>query len=240
MPYATGLALSPAIIKLERASRELAATFVYQGLIQGCDPLELFDNEDHQTFWWDRGAKAVARELDGAAVEKSYAPTPKAPAVDPGQSFNSPLLANRARRAAKKTTTPPPALQTPPPVPAGAQPEGEATSASDGRSGASRALVRAKLVALSERRHRYEMAIDAQLDPVAAPDLPAFDVALLLLFLCELEVEKLPVPVACKEAVQLSLGYSEGGHRHVQGILGAYAREQLGYVAPQEPDGEGA
>ena len=110
-------------------------------------------------------------------------------------------------------------------------PDGEPEVAPDVRSGASRALVRSKLAALQERRGRLERAIDDQLDPIAAPNLPAFDVAVLLLFLSELEHGELPVPVACKEAVSPSVAYSgdaQQSHRHVQGILGAYAREQLG------------
>ena len=41
----------------------------------------------------------------------------------------------------------------------------------------------------------------------------------------------LPLPVACKEAVNLCLAYSGGeheSHRHVHGLLSAYARERLG------------
>ena len=62
--------------------------------------------------------------------------------------------------------------------------------------------------------------------------LPAFDVAVLLLFLSELEAAPdLPVPVACKEAVALSRAYSgdeQQSHRHVNGLLASYAREHLG------------
>ena len=69
------------------------------------------------------------------------------------------------------------------------------------------------------------------LDPLAAPKLPAFDLAIVLLFLSELEGDGLPVPVACNEAVALSVAYSgdeQGSHRHVNGLLASYARERLG------------
>jgi hypothetical protein len=102
-------------------------------------------------------------------------------------------------------------------VPEGAVPDGPATAAADERSGASRALVRAKLLALRSRRLTLEAAIDEMLDPLAAPKLPAFDVAILLLFLSEMEEDDLPVPVACKEAVALSFAFSgddQNSHRH--------------------------
>ena len=225
-------ALSPVVVKIERASRTLAATFIYEGLIKGQEPLDLFDDDVHAEFWFERGQAAVASELSDAAVDTDWAkPKPIEQPLEPEQEFNSPLLAARAARARKTVQMPLPTLQSRAPIPEGAEPEGEPTAAKDVRSGASRALVRKKLLALRERRVRLERALDAQLDPMAAPKLPAFDIAVLLLFLCELETAELPVPVACKEAVELSVAYSgddQESYRHVQGVLGAYAREQLG------------
>ena len=228
-------ALSPAVVRIERASRELTASFIYESLVSGREPLELFDDEGHQEFWFSRGSKSVAAELQDAAKDGFVAEAkPIAPPEKP-EKFNSPLLAARAERARKTVQLPLPTLQSklPENVPADAIPEGDAIAADDTRSGASRALVRAKLIDLQERRPRLERAINDQLDPLAAPNLPAFDIAVLLLFLSELE-SALPVPVACKEAVALSVAYSgdeQQSYRHVQGILGAYAREQLGYTA---------
>ena len=82
------------------------------------------------------------------------------------------------------------------------------------------------------RVEELEATIEQMLDPLAAPNMPAFDIAILLLFLSELEATPdLPVPVACKEAVALSLAFSgdeHGSHRHVNGLLAAFARERLG------------
>ena len=118
------------------------------------------------------------------------------------------------------------------PVPEGAEPDGPATSAADLRGSASRGLVAQKLRALQSRRAELEGAIDAMLDPLAAERMPAFDVAVLLLFLSELEeAPDLPVPVACKEAVALSVaavGDEQNSHRHVNGLISAYARERIG------------
>ncbi len=65
---------------------------------------------------------------------------------------------------------------------------------------------------------------------IAAPKLPAFDVAVLLLFLSELSSGSLPLAVACSEAVALSIAYGSDEaetHRHVNGLLGSYARERM-------------
>ena len=225
-------ALSPAVVRLERASRELAATFIYEGICHGRDPLDLFDDSEHQMFWFAGGAKRMASELGAAAVERERTPTPIPQAASPEPESASPLLAARARRARKTVRVVPPSLQPKPPpgLPDDAVPEGEASAAPDQRSKASKALVRMKLLALRERRGVLEAAVDELLDPLAAPNVPAMDVAVMLLFLCEMEAEALPVPVACKEAVALSTAYSgdeQRSHRHVHGILAAYARERM-------------
>ena len=232
---AGGLALPPAIVKLERASRELAASVIYEGIIQGREPLEIFDDEQHISWWFEGGAKKVASELKSLGEEREYATrAPIPPKSSPASA--SPLLAARARRATP-THRILPNLQTPPPVPEGATPDGPSSTAPDLRSGASRGLVRAKLAALQPRRAALETAIDEMLDPLAAPKLPAFDLAVLLLFLSELEGAELPVPVACKEAVALSVAYSgdeQQSHRHINGLLVSYARESLGMHVPAQ------
>ena len=111
--------LSPVIVKIERASRTLAATFVYEGLIQGREPLELFDDRAHMDFWFDRGQAAIAAELDAANIDTDWISDAK-PIEQPKQKFNSPLLAARADRARKTVQLPPPTLQTRVPVPEGA------------------------------------------------------------------------------------------------------------------------
>lgn len=111
--------LSPVVIRIERASRTLAATFVYEGLIQGREPLELFDDRAHLDFWFDQGQAAIAAELEAANVDKDWVAESK-PVGKPEQKFNSPLLAARAERARKTVQLPPPTLQTPVPVPEGA------------------------------------------------------------------------------------------------------------------------
>ena len=186
-PASAALALPPSILKLERASRELATSFIYEGLMQRREPLELFDDEDHVSWWFEGGAKSMAAELASVAADDLVLEE-NMPQPSSSQPENaSPLLAARARRAQRTKRTLPADLQTAPPVPEGAEPEGPATSAADLRSGASRGLVRAKLQALQPRRAELEAAIDEMLDPLAAPKLPAFDVAVLLLFLSELE-----------------------------------------------------
>ena len=226
----TAHALANPIIKLERSSRALAATLVYEGLIQRVDPLVLFDDEQHVSFWFGGGAKQLAVELASAAEERVYELDAPVKGSQQPESA-SPLLAARARRAQKTKRLLPADLRRPAPVPAGAVPEGPETSADDVRASASRGLVRAKLAALQPRRAALEQAVDEMLDPLAAPKLPAFDLAIVLLFLSELEGDGLPVPVACNEAVALSVAYSgdeQGSHRHVNGLLASYARERLG------------
>ena len=112
--------LSPVVIKIERASRTLAATFVYEGLIQGREPLDLFDDRAHLDFWFDQGQAAIAAELEVANVDTDWVADSKKPIEKPEQKFNSPLLAARAERARKTVQLPPPTLQTRVPVPEGA------------------------------------------------------------------------------------------------------------------------
>lgn len=219
----------PSVVRLQRASRALAATFIYEGLLRESEPLDLFQESAHATFWFAESAKDTAANLNAAAEDPVDYASLQLPPASPQHSA-SPLLAARAHRAQRTRRAVPAALQTPPPVPEGAVPDGPATAAADERSGASRALVRAKLLALRSRRLTLEAAIDEMLDPLAAPKLPAFDVAILLLFLSEMEEDDLPVPVACKEAVALSFAFSgddQNSHRHVNGLLAAYARERL-------------
>lgn len=231
-PSCRALALPPALIRLERSSRELAATFIFQGLLQQQDPLILCDDEKHIAWWWSGSSKATADELAAAAVDRTYDEYEEelSPQVQVPVSA-SPLVVARAKRATPTKRVLPADLRTPVPVPDGAVPDGPETSAVDRRSGASRGLVRGKLLALQPHRAALEEAIDEMMDPLAAPKLPAFDVAVLLLFLSELETTDIPVPVACKEAVALSVAYSgdeQKSHRHVNGLLASYARERLG------------
>ena len=238
---ARALSMPPSLIRMERASRECAASFIYEGMIHKCDPLELFDDEQHMSFWFEAGKKQIAAELATANEDRDWASEATAPLPPkPVPTSNSPLLAARAKRAMPTKRLLPGLLQKarlPPGVPEDAVPDGDAVAADDLRSGASRGLVRAKLHALKRRRAEIEDAIDDMLDPLAAPKLPAFDVAVMLLFLSELtEAPDLPVPVACKEAVALSRAYSgdeQNSHRHVNGLLASYARERLGRV--EEP-----
>lgn len=224
-------ALSPAVIRMERASRSLAATFIFEGLIQARDPLELFEDPGHQSFWFESGAKSLGAELEAAAQEKELALEDRPITPDVVKSA-SPLLAARARRAQKTKRVIPPTLRNGLPVPEGAVPEGPSEAEPDLRSGASRGLVRAKLEALTARRAVFESAIDEMLDPLTAPKLPAFDLAAMLLFLSEMESDDLPTSVACKEAGDLSVAYSgdmeQQSFRHVQGLLASYARERMG------------
>ena len=226
---------SPAVVRLERAARELAATFIFEGLVQAREPLELFDDPRHQEFWFDGTRGTLEADLATAATDKTYETIrPVPPPPDSAQESASPLLAARARRAQPKrrfvTAAP---LQTAAPVPEGAEPLGPAESAADSRSRASKALVRHKLTELRACRHELDSAVNELLDPLVAPDLAAFDLAVLLLFLSEIQ-SGLPVPVAAKEAGLLTEAYSgdaqqeQHGVRHVQGVLGAYARERLG------------
>ena len=229
---------SPTIIRMERAARELAATFIFEGLVQAREPLELFDDPRHQSFWFEGSKAALESDLRTAADigEKAYETVrPVAPPSEAELASASPLLAARARRAqpTKRFVTAAP-LQTAAPLPNGAEPLGPAESAPDSRGGASRALVRQKLSELHSRRGQLEAAVGEMLDPLVAPSLPAFDLAVLLLFLSEV-AGGLPVPVAAKEAAMLSGAYSGDANgvepqsvRHVQGVLGAYARERLG------------
>ncbi|KAL1504516.1 hypothetical protein AB1Y20_010918 [Prymnesium parvum] len=141
--------------------------------------------------------------------------------------FASPSLALRLHEAAKERAWPAalPAtrrLAEPP----GAVPVGEARSAEDRRGGASLAMCRQQLRAVAARRDELEEAIVHLLDPKVAPHFPAFDYAILLLFMSELH-EGMQLPVACSEAVDLSLAYSgmDETYRYVNGVLAAYARE---------------
>ena len=221
------------VIKMERSSRELAITFIYEGLIQNRDPLDLFDDADHSDFWFSRSAKSLAQTLESATVDREYAPKN---VVRRPKKSNSPLLAARAARAQRTRTAPPPTLQRARPknLPNDAVPDGPETSAPDRRSGASRGLVRSKLATLASRRVELETAINEHLDPLIAHKVPAMDVAILLLFLSEMgngDAGGLPPAIAAKEAVTLSVAYSgdeQQSFRHVHGILGAYARERLG------------
>ena len=229
---------SPTIVRMERAARELAATFIFEGLVQVREPLEIFDDPRHQSFWFESSKAALEADLRGAADmgEKTYETVrPVAPPSEEELMSASPLLVARSRRAqpTKRIVTAAP-LQAKLKLPAGAEPLGPPESAPDTRSGASRALVRQKLSALHSQRAQLEAAVSEMLDPLVAPSLPAFDLAVLLLFLSEL-ASGLPVPVASKEAAMLSAAYSGDANgkeqqsvRHVQGVLGAYARERLG------------
>ena len=227
------------VVKLERASRELCVTYIYEGLVQRCDPLALFDDQDHQDFWFTGSKKAVAETLKSATIEHDYAPRPVEPKA---KKFNAPLNAKRYERAQKSFTQPPPTLQRARPkgLPDDAVPDGPETSAPDRRSDASRGLVRAKLEILRPRRVELEEAIAEQLDPKIAESVPCMDVAILLLFLSEMSAEgpggdALPPPVAAKEAVALSVAYSgdeKQSFRYVHGVIGAFARERLGYLEP--------
>ena len=243
LPTVTALTLPPSIVRLERASRALAATLIYEGIIQQRDPLALIDDEQHAAWWFEGGTKSMAAELAAlGAPEREYS-TELPPASSAPVKNNSPLLAARAKRAQQNAATRAASyranLQTPLPVPEGAVPEGPETAAEDLRSKASKGLTRAKLAALQANRAAYEETIDSMLDPLAAANLPAFDVAVMLLFLSELEAsdeEDLPVPVACNEAVALSVAYSgdeQKSHRHINGLLVSYAREQLGRRVPE-------
>lgn len=214
---------------------ELCASLIYEGIIQQKEPLDLLDDEHHAAWWFEGGSTSMATELAALSEDREYVNDALPP--PPKIQNASPLLAARAQRAQPKRRTLPADLTTPPPVPKGAVPDGPAHAAPDLRSKASRALVRAKLAALQQRRPSLEEAIDAMLDPLAAPKLPAMDVSVLLLFLSELESDaSLPVPVACNEAVALSKAYSgdeQHSYRHVNGLLASYAREVLGRHVPE-------
>ena len=87
-------ALSPTVVRLERSSRELAATFIYEGLLQRRPPTELFDEPTHRAFWFDQSARAVGEDLEEASVDKTYElEVPMPPASEPESA--SPLLAAR-------------------------------------------------------------------------------------------------------------------------------------------------
>ena len=60
---------SSAAIKLERASRELAATFIYEAMMQGDHPLALFQEPSHKAFWFERCPAALNAELEAAALD---------------------------------------------------------------------------------------------------------------------------------------------------------------------------
>jgi len=228
---------SPAIVRLERAARELSTTFVYEGLVRACDPLDLFVDDAHQGFWFEASKSVVEADLASATIDKTYETAKEVPVKPAEVESASPLLAARAKRAqkTKRFVTAAP-LQTAAPVPEGAEAVGPEESASDHRTSASKALVQRKLTQLQARRNDLDAAVDEMLDPLVAPDLPAFDVAVLLLFLVEIE-NGLPVPVACKEAAMLQAAYSgdasseQKSVRHVQGVLNSYATERLGLRA---------
>ena len=243
---------SSAAIKLERASRELAATFIYEAMMQGDHPLALFQEPSHKAFWFERCPAALNAELEAAAVDKHYeVSVPLTPPPSPATESASPLLAARARRAQKKTHVRSQALQTAVPVPEGAEPTGPAEGGLDRRARASRALVGQMLQRLQPRRDHLEAAIEELLDDDIAHSLPAWDVAVLLLFLSEV-TDGLPVPIACKEASALCSTYSDAGplaDRHaarqqhggdgerkshtrsyLHNLLGAYAQDRMGYA----------
>ena len=183
----------PAIVQIQRATRELSCTFLYSGLVRSCDPLTLFDSGAHQDWWFGSGNLSAA--LEEASSERTLSePAPLPPAPRP--SFNSPLLEARARRATPSVRTRPGGLQTLQ-EPEDAEPIGPATSATDRRGGANRGLCRQQLERVATRRPMLEKALIDLLDPKVAPQLPAFDCAVLLLFMAELH-EGLPLPVACR------------------------------------------
>ena len=82
---------------MERASHALAATLVYaRAFSSGRDPLELMEDSDHLSFWFqDGGAKALSKELSTSNEDRVYqTDTPLPPQPEPIN--NSPLLAARA------------------------------------------------------------------------------------------------------------------------------------------------
>jgi transcription termination factor NusB len=101
-------------------------------------------------------------------------------------------------------------------------------SAEDRRGAANRGLCRQQLERVEARRAELEAAIVDLVDAKVLPRLPAIDSAVLMLFMAELH-EGLSLPVACSEAVDLSIAYGgmSDSHRYVNGVLGAYAREHL-------------
>ena len=106
-PVAIVAALSPVVVRMERASRSLAATFIFEGLIQARDPLELFEDPGHQSFWFEPGPKQIAAVLEAAAEEKELALEERPIAPDAAATESaSPLLAARARRDCRSEGAP--------------------------------------------------------------------------------------------------------------------------------------
>eukprot|EP00966_Prymnesium_polylepis_P206562 4785590-Prymnesium_polylepis.4 len=157
------LRVPPAILKIQGATRELACTFLYSGIVRNSDPLELFDEATHQDWWF--GAGNLSAALEDAARERTFStdePAPLPPSAP--QKFNSPLLEARARRATP-TARPLPGGMQPLPEPQDAEPIGPPTYATDRRGGANRGLCRQHLERVAGRRAELEGAILELLDP---------------------------------------------------------------------------
>lgn len=218
----------PAIVRLQRASRDAAVSFLYSGLVRGEDPLVLFDDGVHEEWWFGESnlsATLLEANVDRDLISAESAPLPSSPLPE----FNSPLLKARAERAEVKVRVLPNVQSLP--EPSDGEPVGPATCADDRRGDANRGLCRQLLERVDARRAEMEGALLSLLDPAVTPQLPAIDCAVLLLFMAELH-EGLPLPVACSEAVELSVAYggAKDFHRHVNGVLKAY-HEEYGLAA---------
>ena len=216
--------MPPAIIELHRNSREMALTFLYEGLVAEKDPVALFDDKAHQDFYFPGAGYNLTEALDDMARDLDLTLPPPVAAPEPPKSA-SPLMEARARRAQRTVPRSAPAFErAAPPIPEGAEPVGEEEQDADHRGLASAKLCRRLLEGVGGRRPELERAVLALATPQLQEELPAIDCGVLLLFMSELH-DGLPLAVACSEAVALSKAYSGAHHTMVNGVLAAYAQD---------------
>ena len=176
----------PAIIRLQRATRELSASFLYAGLVRNIEPLDLFHESSHQD-WWFGEAHNVTDVLAEASLtnERTFSTAGPLPSR-PREAHRSALLEARAQRAEQTARVLPGLKQLQDPAPDGAEPVGPAEAAEDRRDVANRGLCLKQLQSVAARRTKLEAAIVDLVDPRVLPRLPAIDSAILLLFMAEM------------------------------------------------------
>lgn len=150
----------PAIVLIQRATRELSCAFIYSGIVRNCDPLQLFDDQDHQDWWF--GSDNLSARLEEAAREREFVPS--APLPSPRPAHRSPLLEARAKRATR-SKQPLPANLRQLTEPENAEPIGDPSFATDHRGQANCGLCREQLERVAARRPQLETALQNLLDP---------------------------------------------------------------------------
>ncbi|KAL3895936.1 MAG: hypothetical protein SGPRY_013391, partial [Prymnesium sp.] len=157
-PGLAGVRTPAAIVAIERASRELACSFLYSAIVRDCEPLQLFEDSLHDEWWF--GTSNLTASLEEAARESAAHEMPLPPAAR--SEFRSPLLEARARRATPSIQRPLSTLEEP----ENAEPVGPPTYSPDRRAAANRRLCRQQLQRVSAQRTKLEGAILDLLDPM--------------------------------------------------------------------------